>query len=113
MVGEHDEPEEPTTLRPAAGAGVSLRQARGRDQASARRPPNATPSKLPVLPYAKPREHRLVRWLRYKREFLLEELVAWKQAAIAVLIGILIVVSFLLYSFPRTTFRLVRFFGGD
>jgi hypothetical protein len=60
---------------------------------------------------ARPPDPRLKRWLRYKREFWLEEFVAYKRVAMTILLGVLFFLAILLFRFPRTTMRLFQLFS--
>lgn len=115
MVRESEMPQEPASSRPATGDGYSHRPPRGRNPISPRPVLSVTPTTAPAVrpPLSKPRGHRFARWLRYKREFLSEELTAYKQVAIAIVVGILIVLSFMVIKLPRTTMRLIEYFGGN
>lgn len=79
-------------------------------------PRPALPPRPAMLPYAKPRETRVQRWLRHKREFLREELAAWRRMGTAVLVGVIFVVVCLLIvasRVPRTSSAILRLIGGD
>jgi hypothetical protein len=55
--------------------------------------------------------HRFARWLRHRREFLLEELVAYRRMAMAVLVGIILLLLLMVLRMPRTTASLLRWLG--
>src|SRR4051812_46705860 len=103
-VSQEDAPQDPTTPQHPTGIGDRPRPPRRRELTPPRRPPDVTARKVPAPPYGKTRERPLARWLRRKREFLREELVAWKRMGIAVAVTVIVVVAFVLFKFPRTTF---------
>ena len=76
--------------------------------------PPRVPPKPPMLHYAKPKDHPFVRWLRHRRDFVLEELTAYRRVGMAILVGIVFLAACLLLimlRMPRTSSALFRLFS--
>ena len=63
-------------------------------------PETANPAPPPLLNYGRAPEHPVRRWLRLKREFLAEEMIAYRQVGISVVFG-LVVAFFFVLRYPR------------
>src|SRR5687768_13860740 len=78
-----------------------------------RLPPRVAP-KPAMLHYAKPKDHPFMRWLRHRRDFVFEELVAYRRMGMALLVGVVFLAAVLLLvmlRMPRTSSALFRLFG--